>query len=127
MIGNTALKAQNEMIMIDDMYYMDIEAYRHIKNRAKMEMIAAQRHEMRKIQMDRDARTEEQKIRRNVMIRQKKIGILMFFISLLLLIVSQEGFCIACMMVGLYATITDKVIVHDYNLAAWEESKNEKI
>lgn len=122
---NYAIKPENELVLFDDCY-MDLKTYNHIKNHAKMEMINSQRREMREMQKMRDFYTEEKSIIRSVFVRQKKLGIMITMLSILLLIVSCEGFCFAGIAIGLYAIFTKKIIINDYNLAAWEEMKNEK-
>lgn len=122
---NYALKPENELVLFDGCY-MDLKTYNHIKNHAKMEMINSQRREMREVQKMRDFYTEEKSIIRSVFVRQKKLGIMITLLSILLLIVSCEGFCFAGIAIGLYAIFTKKIIINDYNLAAWEEMKNEK-
>lgn len=122
---NYALKPENEMISVGD-YYIFKNEYNIIKNHAKMEIINSQRREMREVQKMRDIYKEEKSIIRSVFVRQKKLGIMITLLSILLLIVSCEGFCFAGIAIGLYAIFTKKIIINDYNLAAWEEMKNEK-
>ena len=114
-IGNNAAM-ENDMVLIGD-YYMERKAYNVIRNDIKENILTQNRIEARKIQKKRDKKSESDRMKREYLNFQKKLGIAWILIVLILTVIIGNPVCAVLSIFGIGMIFTKKmVIVNDYYL-----------